>query len=125
MSPSRSINLNDPNELMYKLAEGHFYKMVRDTKQIKSITIVNNQALHAAFEKKQKSFMSHKIPENIIFAYHGTTTDSTVIDNILKTNFDMSYARRQAHGPGNYFSEYPDISLGYGAGLIFCSILPG
>ena len=37
----------------------------------------------------------------------------------------MSYARRQAHGPGNYFSEYPDTSLGYGAGLIFCSILPG
>ena len=125
MSPSRTINLNDPNENMYRLAEGHFYKMVQGTRQIKSITIVNNPTLHAAFEKKQKSFMSQNIPANIIFAYHGTTTDSTVIDNILQTNFDMKYARRQAHGPGNYFSEYPDTSLGYGAGLIFCSILSG
>ena len=135
MNPLRSINLKDPNENMYRFAEGHFHRMLCQNqpghqlignKQIKSMTIVINPALQSAFDNKQKSFRSQNIPSTSIFAYHGTTTDSNVIDNILKNNFDMSFARhRQAHGPGNYFSEYPNISLGYGAGLIFCSILPG
>ena len=37
----------------------------------------------------------------------------------------MKYAQRQAHGPGNYFSEFPDISMGYGDALILFRVLPG
>ena len=47
------------------------------------------------------------------------------MDNILQNNFDMKYAKRQAHGQGHYFSEFPDVSLGYGPGLIFCQLLSG
>ena len=43
------------------------------------------------------------------------------MENILKDNFDMRFARRQVHGPGHYF--IPDISLSYGSGLIFCQLL--
>ena len=87
------------------------------------MTIVSNPDLQEAFDKKQCLFRSKHILPNFIFAYHGTS--SNVIDSILKNNFDMKFAKRQAHGPGNYFSEYPDTSLGYGTGLIFCKILPG
>ena len=52
-------------------------------------------------------------------------TRDNVIDDILKTNFDLKFAKSQAHGRGNYFSEYPEVSLGYGPGLIFCELLTG
>merc|ERR1712008_618759 len=58
-----------------------------------------------------------------IYAFHGTKPN--VIDDILKTNFDMQFAQRQAYGKGHYFSEYPEESLKYGPGLIFCELLTG
>ena len=51
--------------------------------------------------------------------------EGSVIDDILKTNFDSKFAKRQVHGKGHYFSEYPEVSLGYGPGLIFCELLTG
>ena len=38
------------------------------------------------------------------------------------------YANQQNYGPGNYFSEFPDVSIPYGKGkngLILFKILPG
>ena len=67
--------------------------------------------------------MKQGIPDKEILAYHGT--DKKNINSILKSNQQLSYARRQAHGKGNYFSEYPSVSLGYGDGLLLCRILPG
>merc|ERR1712228_544883 len=124
MTPKREINLKDPNENLYRFAEGHFLRMIHDRSiQIKSMTIVQNPVLQTAFYQKQATFKANKISSKAIFAYHGTS--SQVTDSILKNNFDLAFAQRQAHGRGNYFSEYPDVSLGYGPGLIFCHILPG
>ena len=127
MKPSdlRSINFNDPNENMYRFAAGHFYETQRPG-SIESMDIVSNPKLKAAFEEKQREFERRKIPHLPIFAYHGTNASS--IDSILQTNFDITKAKRQAHGPGNYFSEYPATALTYSNDqrtLIFCQILPG
>lgn len=39
--------------------------------------------------------------------------------------FQVRYATRQAYGRGIYFSEFPDVSIGYGSGLLLCRVLPG
>ena len=91
--------------------------------KIKSIRVVYNRVLEDAFLAKKQSFQRCGIKENEIFAFHGTAIEN--VDNILKENLQLKYARRQAYGPGNYFSEFPDISLGYGQGLILFRVLPG
>ena len=75
------------------------------------------------FEATKKSFKSKGIPDGEILAYHGT--DPVNIDSILKNNLKLEFAKRQLHGKGNYFSEYPGVSIGYGRGLLLCRILPG
>jgi hypothetical protein len=90
---------------------------------ISSIDIVINKKLEIKFEATKRLFKLLNIPDNEILAYHGTA--SANIDNILQNNLQVSYARRQAYGRGNYFSEFPAISLGYGDGLLLCRILPG
>lgn len=58
-----------------------------------------------------------------VLAFHGTS--SSVVDNILKENLQLEYAKRQAHGKGNYFSEFPATSMDYGDALILFRVLPG
>ncbi len=62
-----------------------------------------------------------KVPDDEIWGYHGT--DPGNIDSILTTNLNRKVG--QAHGPGFYFSEFPDVCRGYGAGLIMFRLLPG
>ena len=125
MTPTRAVNIADPNEVLYRLYESNFYRH-QGLGPIQSMDLVSNPKLEAAFNKKKTEFKTKKIPNKVIFAYHGTSF--SVIDTIIRSNFDMSFARRQAHGPGNYFSEFPNTALGYASGarrLIFCKILPG
>ena len=91
--------------------------------KIKSINIVYNRVLEDTFTAKKQEFKQFRIKDDEIFAFHGTAIEN--VDNILKENLQLRYARRQAYGPGNYFSEFPDISLGYGQGLILFRVLPG
>ena len=123
----RTLKPGDPLFMAAWHADSHFHKMTiaRQQVQVKSITVIQNPKLQAAFENKRKDFLAKGIPADYIYAFHGTKKDPTVMDSILKNNFDMKYAQRQAHGPGNYFSEFPDVSLGYGPGLIFCQLLSG
>ena len=123
MKASRSVNFQDPFEMFYNFAESHFRRMSQQQATISSIDIVINKDLEDKFEATKKTFNSQGIPDKEILAYHGT--DKKNIDSILKNNLQLSYARRQAHGRGNYFSEYPSVSLGYGDGLLLCRILPG
>ena len=93
---------------------------------MKSIQLVYNQVLENAFEAKKQEFTRKGIPNNEVFAFHGTpaqNVDSIVQTNLRYQNFPTIHGK--AHGPGNYFSEFPDFSLGYGAGLILFRILPG
>ena len=124
----RKMRHNDPIFMAAWHAESHFYKMLQQrgsVQAVKSVTVIQNSKLLQAFEAKKRDFQTKRIPADPIYAYHGTRKDPTIMDSILRNNFDMSYAQRQAHGPGNYFSEFPDVSLGYGPGLIFCQLLSG
>lgn len=125
----RTVKQGNPVFMTALNAEGHFYKMMskqnKTNIKIKSIIVVQNSALQKAFERKKDEFNRSGIPSDPIYAYHGTKSEDITVDSILMNNFDMAYAKRQAHGPGHYFSEYPDVSLGYGPGLIFCQLLSG
>ncbi|XP_028414049.1 uncharacterized protein LOC114537109 [Dendronephthya gigantea] len=129
MKASRSVNFQDPFEMYYNYAESHFRRMATTSSllrqaTISSIDIVINKDLEDKFEATKKSFKSQGIPDTEILAYHGT--DKKNIDSILQSNLQLSYAKRQAYGKGNYFSEFPAVSLGYGdGGLLLCRILPG
>ena len=96
------------------------------SRTVKSVDVILNPKILAAFEKKKQEFKKKGIPCDPIYAYHGT--NPSVIDEILKTNFDMKFvgsAHGQTYGRGHYFSEYPGVSFGYGEGLIFCELLTG
>ena len=128
---SRAVNFQDPFEMYYSFAESHFRRMAAASKPplshqeatISSIDIVINKDLERKFEARKLLFKFLSIPDKEILAYHGT--DKNNIDSILKNNLQLSYAKRQRYGRGNYFSEFPSISLGYGDGLLLCRILPG
>ena len=128
MKATRMVNFKDPFEMYYNFAESHFRRMAAKTNlqaaTISSIDIVINKNLEAKFEDTRRKFQNQGIPDQEILAYHGT--NKVNIPNILQTNLQLSYAQRQAYGRGNYFSEFPAVSLGYGdGGLLLCRILPG
>jgi len=125
----RSIDLNDAFENVARTAESHFFRMIQhhpgrlSNIKIGQVDVVINKDLEDTFEKKKLEFKRSNISCKEVLAYHGT--DANNIDSILKTNLQMSYAKRQAFGPGNYFSEFPDVSQGYGSGLLLFRIIPG
>ena len=112
----RAVKQSDPAFMAAWHAETHFYKMMSQTGKtnvkVKSLTVVQNPKLQQAFDAKMAEFLSNSIPGDPVFAYHGTKSDEATLNSILMDNFDLKYAKRQAHGPGHYFSEYPDVSLG-------------
>jgi hypothetical protein len=124
---TREFNMDDPLEFNCKSAESHFLQMLKRSggpiTEIESIDIVFNKKLQEAFDRKKLKFKKEKIPEKEVYAFHGTARQN--VANILKENLQLSFARRQAHGPGNYFSEFPDTSMGYGDSLILFRVLPG
>ena len=131
MVPLRTVDIQDPFQMYYSWADSHFRRMAIASKPplsaqratISSIDIVINKDLEDKFDATKKKFKSQGIPDKEILAYHGT--DKKNIESILKSNLQLSYAKRQAYGKGNYFSEFPAVSLGYGDGLLLCRILPG
>ena len=127
MKASRAVNFQDPFEMYYNFAESHFRRMAAKSHlqqvTISSIDIVINKDLEDKFEATKQKFKSQGISDQEILAYHGTA--STNIDSILKSNLQLCFAKRQLYGKGNYFSEFPAVSLGYGDGLLLCRILPG
>ncbi|XP_028413718.1 NFX1-type zinc finger-containing protein 1-like [Dendronephthya gigantea] len=131
MLPTRTVNFQDPFEMYYSFAESHFRRMAAkgnppltaQQAKISSIDIVINNVLETKFQATKRKFQAQGIPDREILAYHGTAPNN--IQSILQNNLQLSFARRQAYGRGNYFSEFPGISLGYGHGLLLCRILPG
>ena len=131
MKPLRTIDIRNPFQMYYSWADSHFRRMAATSKPplspqqatISSIDIVINKDLEDKFEATKKKFKSQGIPDKEILAYHGT--EKANIHSILKSNLQLRYAKRQAYGKGNYFSEFPSVSLSYGDGLLLCRILPG
>jgi len=62
-----------------------------------------------------------------ILAFHGTAPQN--IESIMTGNFRMDKVQRGEYGTGIYFSEFLNISIGYGGPrgnkLIISKILPG
>jgi len=95
------------------------------TQSVKGFKIVWNKKLEEAFLAKQAEFKRRKIPSEEILAFHGT--DQSNVDSILQSNLQFQQYRRAhglAHGPGNYFSEFPQVSFRYGQALILFRVLP-
>eukprot|EP00095_Tigriopus_kingsejongensis_P005770 snap_masked-scaffold51_size454968-processed-gene-3.10 protein:Tk05770 transcript:snap_masked-scaffold51_size454968-processed-gene-3.10-mRNA-1 annotation:"predicted protein" len=126
IDPSRTIDLANPDEYLFRVAESCFYRGSSGEllgRSIDHIEYVVNPALEINYQAKRQEFKAKKIPTDEIYAFHGTKPAN--IDSILKTNLSLSYAKAQMYGRGNYLSEFPGVSLGYGMGLILFKVMPG
>ena len=87
-------------------------------KEVDHVEYIVNKKLEEKFISKKNDFKGKKIPHEEVRAFHGTNPSN--IDSILKNNLDPHRPAKngRAHGDGCYFSEFPDFSLNYGAGLI-------
>ena len=120
VTPSRSVEVTN-DDIDFRLVESTFYRLARNSSKISSIEFVINPELQRKFEAKKAEFRQMKIPETVVFAFHGTAEQN--LRSICQSN--LNRINRTAHGHGYYFSEFPDISLGYGQGLLMFKVLPG
>jgi hypothetical protein len=124
--PTRTYDNTNPKDYYCRMACGHYStmqknyisrysKMLRD---IDHVELVINKTLSKAFDAKKAEFQKSGIPCNEVLAFHGT--NSANIDSIVRTNLDPSRVpiHGRVHGQGCYFSEFPDVSAGYGDGLL-------
>jgi len=126
--PKRMFDENDPMDKEFRIAEGQFLRMNSKTKnkyEITSIDVVYNKDLSSKFEKKEEEFSANGGNEGCLLLFHGTPQQN--IELILKNNFDLSIKTNgRAYGDGVYFSECPEVSLGYSRdqkSLILCKVL--
>ncbi len=133
--PNREVDLDCPIESHFRNAEAVVLRMTGAGKgrgfmryrymnqEISRIDYVENKALEAKFNAKKAEFKSLGINSRELTFFHGTQEQN--VESIFRNNFDLSKTRRTLHGYGIYFSEFPDLSLGYGQGLLLCRVLPG
>ncbi len=136
--PNTEPNMKCPNERHFQFIEGLVEKMISGaklegvstpysnnvkTERIGQIDYVENDVLEAKFIAKKEDFMKRGIDTNELHFFHGTKDGN--IESIMRDNFDLQKSVRFAHGKGIYFSEFPDVSLGYGEALLLCRALPG
>ena len=102
--------MKSAEDLEFQMVQNHFLKMLpKDSPRcIASIEFVINPSLQQKFEDKKTEFKETHIPDEEVFAYHGTPAEN--IRSICKSNLNI--IRRTAHGGGYYFSEHPEMSLG-------------
>ena len=127
VKPSRALT-DDPLQTKFRLFHSHFFQQLGRGQRwsITSMDIVTNSRMKEDFERKKAAFKEKGVPAEAILAYHGT--NSKAIDSILQENFDLNKNKRQVHGRGNYFSEFPETALRYSDDkkqLLLCEILPG
>ena len=129
VQPKRTFDESDVLDMEYKIVEGHFQRLASWYQKrlvIQSIDIVFNRVLKAKFEAKQADLRAKGCGECYLF-FHGTPEKN--IPSILRNNFDLSIVENgRAHGNGVYFSERPNVSLGYCTDqkkLLLCKVLMG
>ena len=128
----------DAMDAHYRTAESQYYRIKTQNlnrygnKQIDFVEYIENSILMQRFDKKHKEFQEKYLAEEeteYILAFHGTPRMEN-IENIITNNFSMNFAGKhgQVHGPGIYFSEFPQVSEGYTGNtncLLLCKILQG
>ena len=125
--PNRQFEVTCPIEQHFRNAESQVLRMRRyNNGPIAKIDYCENQILLEKFMRKKQEFERRNIPNSELLLFHGTNPDN--INSILKYNFDLTYMGSSyglVYGRGIYCSEFPDVSLRYGQGLLLCRVLPG
>ncbi|KAK2708498.1 uncharacterized protein LOC136028328 [Artemia franciscana] len=128
--PNRLFDPSDELDYHFRVADSQFRRFCK-TREVVKVTYVVNPLLESEFVETLKKFREKYGNEaeeaKPILAFHGTPIESN-IDSILQNNFQKSYIKQTSYGYGHYFSEFPDISLGYAGAvkaLILCQLLPG
>ena len=130
MEPQRHFDEEDALAIQYRIAESQFARMQKQNKYncttITSIDVVYNAGLRTTFELKKKELKDKGCGDSLLL-FHGTPQSN--IESILRNNFDLSKrSNGRSYGDGVYFSEMPEVSLGYTRdqrSLLLCEVLPG
>eukprot|EP00094_Tigriopus_californicus_P004591 TCALIF_04422-PA protein Name:"Similar to Tnks Tankyrase (Drosophila melanogaster)" AED:0.34 eAED:0.34 QI:0/-1/0/1/-1/1/1/0/459 len=124
LQPSRHFQNSNPDDVLFRIAESAYYRSGQNThKKIQSVQYVVNPVLEMEFYDQKAKFKKAGIPDHEILAFYGTNPSN--VDSILSHNLSLEHSKRFAHGKGLYFSEYTNVSLGYGDALILFKVLPG
>jgi len=129
VEPQRHYDEEDFLATQYRIAESQFARMQKQNKleyKITSIDVVYNADLRTKFDLRKKTLKDKGCGDSLLL-FHGTPQSN--IESILKNNFDLSKrSNGRVYGDGVYFSEMPEVSLGYTKdqrSLILCQVLPG
>jgi len=130
LKPSREFDPNNSLDIHFRIVESHFLRLCQKhqlNRTLSKVEFVVNKPLIDKFERKKQDFKNGN-KDNIIHAFHATH-DRSNIDRIIANNFDVTRIGSATdagwYGRGFYFSEFPDVSLGYGGHLLLCRLLPG
>ena len=121
--PTREFDEEDAMAIEYRKAEGQLLRMqaqgFNTGLKIHSIDVVKNLTLQAKFDVKKAELTKQGLGKSLLL-FHGTPNVN--IDGILRNNFDLTkIANGRAYGDGVYFSECPEVSLGYSSGRVISS----
>lgn len=113
--PSRRFDESDPLSMGFRVAEGQVLRLqargVHTDLAIHSVDIVSNKRLKEKFDVKKAELARAGCGEGVLL-FHGTAQGN--IEGIMRDNFDLRIiSNGRAHGNGVYFSERPEVSLGY------------
>ena len=131
LKATRSVDVRNPLDMHYRLAESQFLRLMNETKsnrKIKSITYFSNPMLEKKFNDKVEAFKKAGRSDECIFGFHGTA--ATSVDEIMKNNFRIDLISKNTGNPGQYgsgiyFSEVPEVCFQYGDSLLLCKVLLG
>jgi len=118
--PKREFDEEDPMAVEFRKAESQFLRMQAKAKgrftnlEIQSVDVVTNIKLKERFEAKKNQLVKTEGDVKSLLLFHGTPQQNVL--SILQNNFDTNkVANGRAYGDGVYFSEQPEVSLGYSA----------
>ena len=117
--PKREFDEDDPMAVEYRKAESQFLRMQAKSQgrytnlEIQSVDVVKNRKLKDKFEEKKNQLAKTEGADvKSLLLFHGTPQQNVL--SILQNNFDTSkVVNGRAYGDGVYFSEQPEVSLGY------------
>ena len=129
--PNRVFTNSDPMDLHFRTAESQYLRLHRrQPERLVTVEYIHNPDLIDKWENMKSKLLAESVGDEL-FAFHSTTSEEA-IDNIVTKNFDVNKIG-SAHDSGYwrkgfYFSEFPNVSLGYARGLrkfLLCKIIPG
>ena len=82
--------------------------------------------MESAYSRQKEAFDMKNIAANEIYVYHKSEISREDKIEIIHNNLEVENCSGFTVGRGIYFSEYPDLHLGYSdSGLLLCKVMPG